>query len=490
MSIEQALLKDGSTIEYVLVDDPPQGGMKMTYFTPDRSHVVQFFHNRIANDDANRMARLEAIVGKFNPTIPESQGGAKGGNQTTADYFRKRFCWPVGIIVLPQIGIVAPAYPNNYYFADGIWKGKEKSGKWFTGRTPSGIYFRDKLPPSERGEWINYFKLCILMARAVRRLHQAGLAHSDLSCKNILVDPSNGLSVVIDIDSLVVPHFFPPDVLGTPGYIAPEVLSTVHLPVDDPQRINPSARTDQHALAVLIYEYLLFRHPLKGPKTYDAKTGEEQERLEMGSKALFIEHPTDNSNRPKDLKIPCESIGPHLGSLIQRAFIKGLHCPNDRPASIEWERGLITTWDLLYPCPNKSCSYKWFVLYNSSDVSCPFCKTKVKGTIPILKLRTQRKPGQWISENHAVVLYHDFTIFKWHVFDNVFPGEEADKTPQAYCAFHGNRWLLINQNLSSLTSANGNRVPAGHAVELTDGIQIRLSNESHGRIVDVQILKL
>ncbi|MEI2422567.1 lipopolysaccharide kinase InaA family protein, partial [Arthrospira platensis SPKY2] len=133
-------------------------------------------------------------------------------------------------------------------------------------------------------------------ARAVRRLHNAGLAHSDLSNKNVLIDPTSGECLIIDIDSLVVPQLFPPDVLGTRGYIAPEVLSTIHLPLNDPQRKHPSTATDQHALAVLLYQYLLGRHPLEGPRTYPATSAEEQERLEMGSKALFVEHPRDISN--------------------------------------------------------------------------------------------------------------------------------------------------------------------------------------------------
>lgn len=203
---EKAQLKDGQIIDYVLVNDPPAGGMKKTFFALDKSYVVQFYHNQSVGHDPNRMVRLEAILGKFNPTIPETQGGARGGNQVTAEYFKKLFCWPTAIVTRPQAGIVAPAYPSNYFFADGPWKGIEKKGKWFVGRSPSGKYFRDMMPNSECGTWINYFKLCILMARAVRRLHQAGLAHSDLSCNNILIDPSNGLSIVIDIDSLVVPH--------------------------------------------------------------------------------------------------------------------------------------------------------------------------------------------------------------------------------------------------------------------------------------------
>ena len=128
------------------------------------------------------------------------------------------------------------------------------------------------------------------MARAVRRLHLAGLAHSDLSSKNILIDPPGRRCSVIDIDSLVVPGVYAPDVLGTPGYIAPEVLATQHMPLGDRNRRLPSNLTDLYALAVLIYEYLLRRHPLRGPKV-NGKTAEEDELMSMGEKALYIEHP-------------------------------------------------------------------------------------------------------------------------------------------------------------------------------------------------------
>jgi serine/threonine protein kinase len=487
MTTTKATLKDGRTVEFVVVSDPPAGGMKKTYFSPDKSYVVQFFHDQSTGQDPQRLARLEAILTKYNPTIPEAQGGAKGVSQVAADYFKKLFCWPTGIVVKPQIGVVAPTYPQNYFFASGPFKGLEKEGRWFVGRTPSGKYFRDMMPESERGTWIEYFKLCILMARAVRRLHVAGLAHSDLSCKNILVDPSRGQSVVIDIDSLVVPQLYPPDVAGTPGYIAPEVLGTLHLPLKDPNRKLPSARTDQHALSVLIYEYLLFRHPLKGPKVNSTKSAEEDDLLSFGSKALFVEHPTDTSNRPKDLKIPGTVLGPHLTDLFNRAFVKGLHSPNDRPAASDWERGLVRTWDMLFPCPNASCSHKWFILSDTTKVKCPFCGAKPKGTIPVLKLRTERRPGQWLQDSQ-IVIWDGISIFKWHAFDNAFPGEEADRTPQAYCRFYQGQWILINQNLTSLTSPGGNRVSSGQAVVLSDGAQIRLSQEPHGRIAEVQLI--
>jgi hypothetical protein len=484
MNVQKATLKDGRVVEFVLVGDPPAGGMKKTYFSPDKSYVVQFFHDHSAGQDPQRLARLDFILGKYNPTISEAEGGARGVTKTAAEYFKRLFCWPTGIVVQPDIGIVAPTYPSNYFFAKGPFKGLEKEGRWFTSSRLRGM-----LPDEERGTWINYFKLCILMTRAVRRLHAAGLAHSDLSCRNILVDPSMGQSVVIDIDSLVVPLLFPPDVAGTPGYIAPEVLSTIQLDIRDPNRALPSVRTDQHALPVLIYEYLLTRHPLKGPKVNSVVSAEEDENLSMGAKALFIEDPNDDSNKPKDLKIPYSVLGPHLSDLFTRAFVKGLHAPNDRPSASEWERGLVKTWDMIFPCRNPSCQYKWFILFDQANVRCSFCDTKPQGTIPILRLRKEGRPGQWLLDSQAVI-YDGIYLFKWHVFDNVFPGEEADRTPQAYCRFHEGQWILVNQNLTSLTSPGGNRVPQGQAVVLKEGAQIRLAQEPHGRIADVQMLQI
>ena len=473
MTRKSATLKDGRTVEYVEVPDPPAGGMKKTYFSPDKSYVVQFFHDLSAATDANRHARLDAVLGRFNPTADPEAG----------DYWKKLFCWPTGIVAKPTLGIVAPAYPASYFFETGPFKGKEKKGKWF-----SSPKLRNYLPAPERGTWANYFQLCILLARAVRRLHQAGLAHSDLSCNNVLIDPSRGLSVVIDIDSLVVPGMFPPDVLGTPGYIAPEVLATQHLPVRDPGRQHPTARTDQHALAVLIYEYLLFRHPLRGPKIHSTASAEEDELLSMGSKALFIEHPTDTSNKPPGLTPPLAALGPHLSEVAQRAFVRGLHAPNDRPAAIEWERALIRTWDLLHPCAGPQCPQKWFVLTGSTAGPCPFCKARPSAAVPVLKLRKQVRPGQWLPDGSLVVHGNGLGLFQWHAFDNVFPGEKADRTRLGYFAFHQGKWLLVNEGLTSLTSPGGSRVGPGAAVELRPGAAIRLCQEEHGRIAEVEFV--
>ena len=258
-----------------------QGGMKDVYMSPDRSYVVGFF--RSAVDPAGK-DRLNSIVGKYFKGIYESTG---------SDFWKTRFCWPVDIVVHEgRTGVVAPAYPNNFFFKFGSIKndaleikGKDKEGKWF-----ASTKVRRMLANEERGEWKDYLRICLNISRAVRRMHAAGLAHSDLSYKNVLVDPTTGEACIIDIDGLVVPGRFPPDVVGTPDFIAPEVLATLNLPLTDSKRKLPNQQTDLHALAVLTYMYLLFRHPLKGGKIWDSDPGRDVE-LSMGSKALFIEHP-------------------------------------------------------------------------------------------------------------------------------------------------------------------------------------------------------
>jgi len=485
MRTETARLKDGRSVKFI-PDPIGEGTMKEVFFTADRSSVVCFYKDPNAGNDPVRMRRLEAILGRFNPTVRRDDGGA-AANALEADYFKKLFCWPTGIVTAPRFGLITPAYPANFFFASGpdFIRGREKNGMRFIGRKNRRLL--EEHAPDELGDWRGHLSMCIRMARAVARLHMAGLAHSDLSPNNALVDPKTGQSCVIDIDSLVVPGVFPPDVLGTKGYIAPEVLKTIHLPTDNPGRKHPDVRTDQHALAVLVYQYLLRRHPLEGRRIPPARTAEEQDLLSYGSQALFCEHPQDADNRPEESQyVPCTSLGSYLKELFYRAFTKGLHLPDERPAATEWQGGLIKTWDLLRPCDNGRCPAQWFVVADLRRIVCPFCKATPKVRTPIIKLYREIGPNRLVFERDLVV-YNNLQIFKWHAFDIGLPGPDTDPTPQAYCVLHEGRWLLINQSLESLTSPGGNRVGPSQALELSNGVQFRFSSLPGSRVAEVHL---
>jgi serine/threonine protein kinase len=405
-----------------------------------------------------------------------------------------------------KIGLVVPVYNQNFFFKKGyatsdLIQGNEKEGKWFASAKFRNKDFALRLDDSELGNWLSYFQICVNIARGVKRLHAAGLAHSDLSYKNVLVDPVSKSAAIIDIDGLVVPGLFPPDVIGTADFIAPEVLATKHLNLTDPNRKLPNRLTDLHALAVMIYMYLLYRHPLKGGKVHDLDT-EKDDLLSMGEKALFIEHPTDTSNRPdvrqvnpKDLpwadvnKLPYTLTGPYLKALFDRAFIDGLHHPAHRPTANEWEEALLKTTDLMQPCNNAACRQKWYVFDNSRSPRCPFCGTPHNGSLPVLDLYFQAKPGVWRSENHRLMVYHNQYLFPWHVNRNVIRNERltaAQKTPAGYFTFHGGQWLLVNQQLESMKDLTDDQdIPIGGTVALTNGKKLVLSREEGGRIVIV-----
>ncbi len=469
----RATLEDGRTLEY-LAEPFAEGAMKIVHFTPDRSSVVCFFKEKSAAHDPERRRRLQAIVGRYNPTTDPATGA----------YWRELFCWPTGVVTRPELGVVAPAYAANFLFASGPFKGKEKQASWFI--RPR---VRRLIPAEERGSFLSYLQISILLARAVRRMHAAGLAHSDLSDRNVLVDPRGGRAAIIDIDGLVVPQTFPPDVLGTAGYIAPEVLATQHLLLGDARRVLPSRTTDQHALSVLIYEYLLGRHPLRGPRVNSTESAEEDERLSMGEKALWVEHPTDHGNRPRADFVSCAALGPLLAPLFERAFVQGLHAPGHRPGADEWERALVRTTDLLMRCEGPGCPHQWFVYDGSTAPRCPGCGWAFRGTLPLLNFYRESRPGEYVSDRHRLVVWQDQRLFRWHVYANHFAGESADRAPLGYFTRHQGEWLLVNQGAASMQVVGGDLVPPGTPVPLRDGMRIRLAREPGGRLAVVQLLR-
>jgi len=493
---------EGKTYQFVDDGSPMQGGMKDVYWAPDKSYVVAFFRDK---QDFNSKERIRTIVGTYRDRIINQPGG---------EYWKELFCWPYDYIEYNNsVGIIAPVYHKHFFFQQGYnlaagnfasIKGKEKEGKWFASPQFRSKQFKLHLDKSELGDWFKYFLVCIKISRAVRRMHAAGLAHSDLSYKNVLIDPVSGRAAIIDIDGLVVPGKFPPDVIGTPDFIAPEVMATKHLPKTDKNRKLPSIQTDRHALAVMIYMYLLYRHPLRGGKIHDTDPQKDEE-LSMGSKALFVEHPTDKSNRPKlnqvkathlpwaDVsKIPYKITGPYLKDLFDKAFIDGLQNPSMRPTADEWEQALIKTVDLMQPCQNTNCEQKWFVFDNSTKPCCPFCGTQYRGQLPLLNLYYSPRPGNFRPENHRLMVYSGQNIYQWHVNRNIFPNEKLtteQAKPVADFHFHQGKWILINRKLSSMKDVTEDKeIPIGSSVDITDGKKILLSNEEGGRLVIVQLV--
>lgn len=479
---------DGTTVEFY-DEIKAQGGVKDVYFSIDKTYVVAFYRKTLSPSDKNR---LENIVGLYHKRIFETVEGK---------YWKDYLIMPDRLVEWNgKIGVVLPFYPSKYFFKGGPFDGKEKEGKWFASAKLRNRF----VPADQKGTWLSDLHMCLKLARAVRRLHAAGLAHSDLSYKNVLVDPISGNSCIIDADELVVPGKYDAGVLGTPDFIAPEVMETKGLKIGDPNKKLPSIATDRHALAVLIYMYLLNRHPLRGGKVWDIDPAKDEE-LSMGEKALFIEHPTDKTNRvkPQDLdksqlpqgdptKLPYTICGPYLKKLFDRAFIDGLHNPSARPSAAEWEDALVKTCDLVQPCQNPKCEAHWYVFDNTTKPRCPFCGTEYKGQLPILNFYYAPSHGKYMSENYRLMVYDKQTLYKWHSNRLVSANEKTtdeDKKPVGDFHFFNNQWILINRRLPDMYDATDKKpIGIGKYVPLTDGRQILLDKSQGGRLIVVQLV--
>jgi serine/threonine protein kinase len=485
----------GATVE---VGNEPigSGTMKDVYMAADQQSVVAVFRDPLTPAG---IERIRAIIDVHRPRILEGPGGAD-----LAQLYR----WPYDTVNYEgRLGLVVPVFEPNFFFEHGSAngdmlgiRGKEKQGKWFA----SAHHRTAFLDPRERGHWIDYLRVALRITRAVRRMHAAGLAHSDLSYKNVLVDPLNGSACIIDIDGLVVPGKFPPDVVGTPDFIAPEVVASSHLAPSDPKRLLPSIATDRHALAVLIYMYLLGRHPLQGRKVHDPDDAANDDHLAMGPRALWVEHPSDRSNSinlahvrktalpwADTAKLPFTICGPLLGELFRRAFVDGLHDPSRRPTAEEWERALVLTADMLLPCDKADCEAGMYVFDNSRHPACPLCGTLYAHVAPILNLYSSRGDGNFRPDGHRVTVFDGLSLYGWHASRFVFPNERlepADRARLAYVQWHSGAWHLVNTGLSEMLDvARGRMVKIGDSVLLAEGAQILLSRQAGGRLIQVQI---
>jgi serine/threonine protein kinase len=367
--------------------------------------------------------------------------------------------------------VIAPVYRPAFFFRDRFGNRQEKEVKWFTGRKASAF-----VPAAERGTFLTRLQICTRLARAVRRMHFAGLAHADLSNKNVLIDPRTGDVCVIDIDSLVVPGVAPPTVLGTPGYIAPEVLG---------RGAKPSIDTDKHALAVLIYQILLNRHPLQGRKVNSTRSAEEDERLSMGARAVFVEHPTDRSNSPiHPLQVPMSRLGAHLEALFLRSFVRGLHQPAHRPDAAEWETALYRTLNMVHPTPS---GRDWFVLGSGMPRQCPVSGERVHQAVPVAHY-LRDLGDRMADERQSLTVFHNLVLHDWHTRPGVVPGEHANRAPRGYFSYHQGRWWMVNLHEQPMEVVGGAAIARNGALELVPGLAVRMPGDEQPRVLRFEFL--
>ena len=270
------------------------------------------------------------------------------------------------------------------------------------------------------------------------------------------------------------------------AYSAPEV---------NIKKVSSSVETDRHTLAVLIYQILLLRHPLQGPKVHSSDP-DEDEKLAFGEKALYIENPIDSSNRPNPLTFTTELLTPLMKDLFQRAFVDGLHDPDKRPTAVEWESALLKMADQIILCSNPDCVLMSYVVHEKHRFACPWCKTPYQSAseLPIISLyKPGAEKGKYVEDNWSVVGWPNRALAMYHIDPSKLPepGEPTDLGAHFELDDSGT-WQLANDALEDAKTVSGTDVlpfKPGERIPLTQDLKILLGPEHNYRAGFVRVLE-
>lgn len=203
------------------------------------------------------------------------------------------------------------------------------------------------------------------LARVLAKLHGLGLAHGDLSPKNVFASASVDHAQVwlIDCDNLTYAVRNSTLLVYTPDYGAPELVR---------EDAGISTYTDIWSFAVMAFQLLSFLHPFKSGDMVDADA--ELESAALRGELPWVDHPEDDRNRAS-LGIDRSSVcTPELSKLFDRCFLGGVQIPEARPLMAEWAEAFEAAYAQLTVCEEglDGCgsSYLW-----SDEGECPFCSS-------------------------------------------------------------------------------------------------------------------
>jgi len=210
-------------------------------------------------------------------------------------------------------------------------------------------------------------KACFRLADGFHQLHLKGLCYKDVSLGNLFLEPGSGRILICDNDNVDIDGRGVGSVLGTPGFMAPEVLLG---------QARPSASSDLFSLAVLLFRLLTRHDPFRGRLELTIRCLDEPARRRLyGEEALFIFDPLDHRNRPDPIEHAAALVTwPIYPEGLQRLFVQsfgaGLRQPQQRTLTGQWIQALGRCLDQRQLCPH--CGQETFAEPEASS-SCWSC---------------------------------------------------------------------------------------------------------------------
>lgn len=256
-------------------------------------------------------------------------------------------------------------------------------------------------------EWYNkglglYERIFIgyIIAKAFSDLERSNFSYCDISGNNILIKSSEKSASVkmIDVDNIYTAGKRKSSILGTPRYIAPEVIS---------KQKNPDVFSDNYSLAVILFELLRVGHPYISDEILDG-TPEDEENALAGNAEYVIDANSTNM-LPADIVLTDK-----LKGLFERCFIEGKKNRLRRPSAKEFEYALLEASNKLIQCP-KCGSWHYPRKVGRAYACCPWCDAESKPTAmlnfyDVLLNGSDYKTGTVVGDNKSGKLVNTYIL--------------------------------------------------------------------------------
>lgn len=226
-------------------------------------------------------------------------------------------------------------------------------------------------PPDDFDAWFTSdyglkrrYQIITNLFSALRDIHLAGLVFTDLSPNNIMVHKTENQLVFIDTDNMRRRTDAYSGVLGTPGYMAPEVLRPYSFGDDALKGLKEedlpacgkiSPDSDIFSAAVIAFQLLTLCHPFVGDDLIEGTPEDEERGLNIETDFIFKEG-TDNT-RSFPLTDKYDDITtPEIRRLFYQTFVIGKDNPSQRPTDEEFQEAFQKALDLIVKCDQ--CGYE------------------------------------------------------------------------------------------------------------------------------------
>ena len=273
-----------------------------------------------------------ALKWYYKPSATESQREVlreliRNGSPSSA------FLWPLELVsdaASPGFGYLMPLRENRYKSITDLMAGR--------------------IQPS----FLALIDAAINLTKAFRTLHTSGLCYRDISFGNAFFDPATGQVLVCDNDNVGATNVAYAGVLGTPDFMAPEIVRGKSM---------PSTKTDLHSLAVLLFYLLHVGHPLVGRRVLSIRCWDSAARTRIfGEHPRFIFDSGRNDNEAVSLKedttgetggqalVYWNLYPSRIKDTFTKAFTQGLADPDARVTELEWLNALADLRNRILKC--------------------------------------------------------------------------------------------------------------------------------------------